>query len=274
MERTYLALIHKDPDSSFGVTFPDFLGCTSGGDTFEEAREMAREALALRLEGMAADGEDIPPPCSADAALADEFAGYAIAIIVVEALPERKEEEAQAEFEAFLASDEYQEIHGHPLTEDELDDSPDYEEPVSAALACGIGLRPVTGAGAKRIYAALVHEDPDRNFIVSFPDLPGCIAAGSVLEEACKTARPALTCHLENMAADGAPIPDPRSASDVLAHPDAADAIALIVVEALPERTPEEAQAAYDAFMASEYGQEFMRETAPDSEPVTAHIAE
>ena len=62
MERTYLALIHKDPGSSFGVTFPDFLGCTSGGDTFEEAREMAREALALCLEGMAADGKRIPPP--------------------------------------------------------------------------------------------------------------------------------------------------------------------------------------------------------------------
>jgi len=247
MERTHLAFIHKDPDSSFGVTFPDFLGCTSGGDTFDEACEMAREALALHLEGMAADGEDIPPPCSADAALASEDADYAIALIVVEALPERTEEEAQAELEAFLASDEYQEIYGHPLTEDELDDLPDYEEPVSAALAYGIGLRPVTDTGAKRIYAALVHEDLERNFIVSFPDLPGCIAAGSALEEACKSARPALACHLENMIADGAAIPKPSSASDALAHPDAADAVALIVVEALPERA-EEAQAALTTF--------------------------
>ena len=235
MERTYLAFIHKDPDSSFGVTFPDFLGCTSGGDTFEEAREMAREALALHLEGMSADGERIPPPCSPDSALAHEDAGHAIALITVEALPERTEEEAQAELEAFLASDEYHEIYGHPLTEDELDDLPDYEEPISEALAYGIGLRPVTGPGAKGIYAALVRRDAYGIFHVNFPDFPGCTADGSVLEEACKTARPALACHLENMAAYGASIPKPSSASDVLAHPDAVDAVALIVVEALPE---------------------------------------
>ena len=251
MERTYLAFIHKDPDSSFGVTFPDFLGCTSGGDTFEEAREMAREALALHLEGMAADGEHIPLPCSPDAALAHEDAGYAIALIVVEALPERTEEEARAEFEAFLASDEYQEIYGHPLTEDELDDLPDYEEPISEALAHGIGLRPVTGAGGKRIYAALVRRDAYGIFDVSFPDFPDCTADGSVLEEACKTARQALACHLENMAADGASIPKPSSASNLLAHPDAADAVALIVVEALPE----EAQATFKS--AAKYAESY-----------------
>ena len=69
--------------------------------------------------------------------------------------------------------------------------------------------------------------------------MPGCDAAGSALGEACKSARPALACHLENIAADGASIPDPRPVSDVLAHPDAADAIALIVVEALSGRKDE-----------------------------------
>lgn len=256
MGRTYLALVHKDPDSSFGVTFPDFLGCTSGGDTFDEACEMAREALALQLEGMAVAGEDIPPPCSADAALASEDADYAIALIVVEALPERTEEEAQAELEAFLASDEYHELYGQPLTEAER--CALYEEPLmSEAVKAGISLKPLPETGAERTYAALLHEDPDRNFVVSFPDLPGCIAAGCALEEACKTARPALACHLENMAADGASIPDPRSASDVLAHPDAADAIALIVVEALPERS-EEAQAALTTFKSvAEYANSY-----------------
>ena len=244
MERTYVGLVHKDPDSDYGVSFPDLPGCTTVGSTIAEAREMAREVLALYMESVAADGDQIPPPGSPDQALAHEDAFDAIALIVVEALPERTEEEACAELEAFLASDEYQEIYGHPLGEDELDDLPDYEEPVSAALSYGIGLRPVTDAGANRIYAALVHEDPDRNFIVSFPDLPGCIATGSVLEETCKSARPALACHLENMAADGASIPDPRSASDVLAHPDAADAIALIVVEALSGRKDDKQRSA------------------------------
>lgn len=236
MERTYLALIHKDPGSSFGVTFPDFPGCTSGGDTLEEAREMAREALALCLEGMVADGEHIPPPCSPDAALASEEADYAIALIVVEALPERTEEEAQAELEAYLASDAYRELFGNPLTQEELDNLPYYEESLeSEAVKAGIALRPVTGAHLERIYAALVSQDAAGDFCVGFPDLPGCVASGKALEQACKAARPALARHLDNLPASEASIPKPSSASDVLSHPDAADAVALIVVEALPE---------------------------------------
>ena len=119
----------------------------------------------------------------------------------------------------------------------------------------------------ERTYIALVEKDPDSDYGVWFTDLPGCITAGSTFEEACEMAREALMLHLEGMAEDDEEIPPPSCANDVLAHPDAADAIALIVVEALPERTSEEAQAAHDAFMASEYGQEFMRETAPRSRP-------
>ena len=122
MDRTYIALIHKDLDSDYGVTFPDLPGCTSGGDTFEEAREMAREALALHLEGMAADGEYIPPPCSADDALVHEDAFDAIALIVVEALPERTEEEARAAFEEFMSSEYGQEFMRETAPEPERDE--------------------------------------------------------------------------------------------------------------------------------------------------------
>ena len=244
MERTYLALIHKDPGSSFGVTFPDFPGCTSGGDTFEEAREMARESLALCLEGMAAGGECIPPPCSPDVALASEDAHYAIALIVVKALPERTEAEAQAELAAFLASDEYRELFETPMTKEEVDSLPYYDETdESEAVKTGIELRPVIGAEAGRIYAALASQNANGNFAVAFPDLPGCVANGNTLEQACLAARPALTRHL---AASGAAIPKPSSASDVLAHPDAADAIALIVVEAMSGRKDEKRQSALE----------------------------
>ncbi len=249
MERTYPALVHKDPESDYGVSFPDLPGCITAGTTFEEAREMAREALMLHLEGMAADGEYIPPPCSADAALAHEDAFDAIALIVVEALPERTEEEARAAFEAFLASDEYREIYGHPLTEDDL---PYYEEPlVSETVKAGIGLRPVMVDDTERTYAALVRQDTDGDFGVSFPDLPGCVTAGSALEKACKMARKALAWHLDGMLANGERIPKPSSADAVLSHPDVADASALIVVKALPERTEEEARAAFEVFKAS-----------------------
>lgn len=243
MERTYLAFIHKDPDSSFGVTFPDFLGCTSGGDTFEEAREMAREALALCLEGMTVDGECIPPPCSPDAALAHEDAGYAIALIAVEALPERTEAEAQAELEAFQASDEYQEIYGTPLTEEELDNL--YEPPEEPPQST-ISLKPVPDTSAGRTYAALVIKNHDDGFIISFPDLPGCTAIGNTLERACEVAREALALHLEGSAERGEFIAPPSLANVIWDRADDAGGVALIVVEAVPGRTDEKERSAVE----------------------------
>ena len=58
----YIALIHGDNESGFGVSFPDFPGCVSDGDTEEEAIRRGREALAFHIENMAEDGESIPRP--------------------------------------------------------------------------------------------------------------------------------------------------------------------------------------------------------------------
>ena len=91
MWRTYLGLVEKEPDSDYCVHFPDLPGCITAGRTLEEAREMAAEALALHLEGLAEDGDAIPAPSSADAILAHPDAGDAMALIVVEALPARIE---------------------------------------------------------------------------------------------------------------------------------------------------------------------------------------
>ena len=33
----YIALVHKDEGTSYGVSVPDVPGCISAGDTFEEA---------------------------------------------------------------------------------------------------------------------------------------------------------------------------------------------------------------------------------------------
>ena len=52
---SYIALIHKDADSEYGVSFPDLPGCISAGATLDEARAMAAEALAMHLEGLIAD---------------------------------------------------------------------------------------------------------------------------------------------------------------------------------------------------------------------------
>lgn len=59
---SYIALIHKDASSDYGVSFPDFPGCVTAGVTIDEARTMAREALDLHIEGMIEDGEAIPAP--------------------------------------------------------------------------------------------------------------------------------------------------------------------------------------------------------------------
>ena len=69
----YPIVIHKDPDSDYGVTVPDLPGCFSGGDTLDEAIEMAHEAIICHVEGLLMDGQPIPDKLPMEAHLADEF---------------------------------------------------------------------------------------------------------------------------------------------------------------------------------------------------------
>ena len=46
----------------FSVSFPDFSGCTSAGDTTGQAAAQAEAALALHLDAMLEDGDLIPAP--------------------------------------------------------------------------------------------------------------------------------------------------------------------------------------------------------------------
>jgi predicted RNase H-like HicB family nuclease len=62
----YIAYLHKDKNSDYGVSFPDFPGCVTAGSTLEEARSMAAEALALHVAGMREDGEEVPEPSTLD----------------------------------------------------------------------------------------------------------------------------------------------------------------------------------------------------------------
>ena len=80
--RHYIALIHKDADSDYGVSFPDLPGVISAGSNLDEARKMATEALAFHLEGMAADGEVAPEPSSLEdvMAIAENKDGVAVLI--------------------------------------------------------------------------------------------------------------------------------------------------------------------------------------------------
>jgi predicted RNase H-like HicB family nuclease len=80
--RQYIALIHKDADSDYGVSFPDFPGCISAGKTLDEARNMASEALAFHVAGMIEDGEAIAEPSTLEAVMADQDNRDGVAILV------------------------------------------------------------------------------------------------------------------------------------------------------------------------------------------------
>jgi predicted RNase H-like HicB family nuclease len=78
----YIAYLHKDGDSDFGVSFPDFPGCVTAGKTLEEARRMAAEALSLHIAGMIEDGEEIPNPSTIDDIADDPAIKRAVAFLV------------------------------------------------------------------------------------------------------------------------------------------------------------------------------------------------
>ena len=78
----YIAYLHKDPKSDFGVSFPDFPGCITAGKTLDDARLMASEALALHVRGMLEDGETIPEPSTIDKVSKDPALENAIAFLV------------------------------------------------------------------------------------------------------------------------------------------------------------------------------------------------
>ena len=61
--RQYEHTVLLDPDreeGGFTVTVPALPGVVTQGETVEEALEMARDAIALYLEDLIADGEPIP----------------------------------------------------------------------------------------------------------------------------------------------------------------------------------------------------------------------
>lgn len=78
----YIAYLHKDRTSDFGVSFPDFPGCVTAGRTLEEARRRAPDALSLHIAGMIEDGEKIPKPSTVDDIAGDPALKDAVAFLV------------------------------------------------------------------------------------------------------------------------------------------------------------------------------------------------
>ena len=81
---TYIATIHKDNNSDYGVQFYDFPGCISAGNSIEEAKKMATEALRGHINVMVADGDVIPKPSTFESILRDKDHQDAVAFTTVD----------------------------------------------------------------------------------------------------------------------------------------------------------------------------------------------
>ena len=79
----YIAVVHKEPASDYGVSFPDFPGCITAGKTIDEAKDLAYEALLFHWEGLREDGEPLPTPTNLEDIVDDPENADAVAFLVV-----------------------------------------------------------------------------------------------------------------------------------------------------------------------------------------------
>ena len=59
-EITYIAVLHKDDNSCWGVTVPDLKGCFGAGEDPSDAIASAREAASYHLETLVSERSKIP----------------------------------------------------------------------------------------------------------------------------------------------------------------------------------------------------------------------
>ena len=81
----YPVVIHKDPESDYGVTVPDLPGCFSAGETLDEALQEVVEAIECHLEGLLLDGESVPTPQSVEHHQSNpDYAGGVWAVVAID----------------------------------------------------------------------------------------------------------------------------------------------------------------------------------------------
>jgi predicted RNase H-like HicB family nuclease len=84
-------------------------------------------------------------------------------------------------------------------------------------------------------YPALIRKDADSDFGVEFPDLPGCVTAGTTIDRALRLAEEALRFRVDGLLDDGEQIPPPTPIGDVLESGEAQGA-AIYLVRLLPSK--------------------------------------
>jgi antitoxin HicB len=91
----YIALIHKDADSCFGVSFPDVPGVFTAGGTIDEAMQKAIEVLEFAADDWSdLDGHPFPPARTIDQLRNDPDFEARAAAAVIAAVPFRVKAQA------------------------------------------------------------------------------------------------------------------------------------------------------------------------------------
>lgn len=80
-------------------------------------------------------------------------------------------------------------------------------------------------------YPVVIHKDPDSDYGVTVPDLPGCFSAGESVEEAINSVAEAIECHVEGLLMDELDVPVSFSIEKHKENPDFADAFAWMFVD-------------------------------------------
>ena len=66
---------------------------------------------------------------------------------------------------------------------------------------------------------AVIYEKTSTGYSAYIPDLPGCVAGGTTLEETAELIRGAIELHLETMREDSDSIPEPTTIASCVAVP-------------------------------------------------------
>jgi len=111
----YIAIIHKDPDSAFGVSFPDIPDCFAAADTYGEIMQNSIAAL----DDYFADGHEYPEPKGLEQIqtdFAEDLAHGAILMMIPVITADTKTERINVTIERGLlkAIDEAQNMSGIP----------------------------------------------------------------------------------------------------------------------------------------------------------------
>jgi predicted RNase H-like HicB family nuclease len=70
--RYYLGVVEKDPESAYGIWFPDMPGCFPATDEFEDLPRAATELLRLHVEALESHGIEVPEPRPIAGVMADK----------------------------------------------------------------------------------------------------------------------------------------------------------------------------------------------------------